>query len=42
MSIEAMPMGTWELAKIYATQELARARRLHVLAKQRTLRLVGA
>lgn len=42
MSLEAMPIPTWELAKIYANQELARARRLHVISKQHTLRLVGA
>lgn len=36
MSLESMPVSTWEMAKIYASQELHRARRLHGLARQMT------
>lgn len=36
MRLEDMPASTWEMAKIYASQELHRARRLHGLTRQMT------
>jgi hypothetical protein len=41
MRLEDMPVSTWEMAKIYANQELHRARRLSGIARQQLLS-VGA